>query len=210
MANPKSMFSVVTPALYGLILSTPRLRQRLIPEGLRLSPYEVLECEATLYIVDAEGMHATLVRREKIRFLQEGVSGILDHAWGDGVVVTSYRTNAGTIEGTLRDGGRRHLMIGLKRPMHRGEILEFEVIRELFGGVMQSEEWLEMLIDHPVRQLIGNVVFPQERPCRWAAIQDGLKYRAIPIITSSGGSTIIHFRHPAAAPHTSYMLRWCW
>ena len=42
------------------------------------------EDDITLTLHDGKGLHATLERRERIRFLQEGVSAILDHAWGDG------------------------------------------------------------------------------------------------------------------------------
>jgi hypothetical protein len=201
---------VLTPALYGLILASPRLRRRLLPQGLLTSPYEVLSYKASPVLEDTEGMHATLVRRERIRFLQDGVSAILDHVWGDGIVVTSYKTTAGTIEGSLRDEGRRHLVIGLRRPMRRGEVFEFEVTRSLAAGLTKGEEWLETAIDHPVRLLTCNVVFPKGRPCQRVSLDDGRSEVSLPIVRAPNGQTLAHFTKHLPSAHVAYALRWTW
>ena len=56
------------------------LRDRLGYHGM----CEILDYDATLEIVDARGQEAVLTRLEKIRFLQDNVVAIHDHAWGDG------------------------------------------------------------------------------------------------------------------------------
>jgi hypothetical protein len=66
---------VVSPRVYALILGSPRLRKMLLPGGLLTSPYEVLDYAATLTLHDARGMYATFARRQRIRFLQNGVGG---------------------------------------------------------------------------------------------------------------------------------------
>jgi len=201
---------VISTSVYGLILTTPTLARRLIPQGLVPSPYEVLDYTANITLHDPEGLHATVERTERIRFLQDGVSAILDHAWGDGVVLTAYQTDAGQIERTLRDDGKRHLLIGLKRRMRRGEVFEFKVVRKLVAAVTENQEWLETVIDHPVRQFTCNLIFPKSRPCRSASLVVGTGNTVIPVIKGSDGRTLIHFHQTAPSPLLPYILQWSW
>jgi hypothetical protein len=201
---------VLSPGLIALILDTPTLRTRLFPEGILSSPYEVLDYKATVIIHDRQGRRVTLKRQERIRFLQEGVSAILDHAWGNGVVVTSYQTDAGRIEGSLRDDGKRHLVIGLKREMHRGDILDFSVERTIVGAVTGRQEWLETIIDHPIRQLTCNIVFPKARPCQRATFTDEQTEANVPLVVGSNGLTLVHFHKTLPRQHTPYTLSWNW
>ena len=45
-------------------------------------PYEILDYDSTLDIRDPQGAKAILTRREEIRFLQDNIVAIHDHAWG--------------------------------------------------------------------------------------------------------------------------------
>src|SRR5262245_48042183 len=110
-----SYASVVSSDAYGLILGSPRLRRALLPQGIRISPYDVLDYRATLVLHDVKGAKATFHRTQKVRFLQDGVRAILDHAWGDGILLTHYEHSAGPLEDSFMDHGRRHLVIDLKR-----------------------------------------------------------------------------------------------
>src|SRR5688572_28812760 len=135
--------------IYDLILSSQRLHEMLLPEGALRSPYESLDYDATLNLHDQRGARATFRRTQQIRFLQNGVSGLLDHAWGDGVLVTNYRHSAGKLEDSFKDQGRRHLVVGLKRSMRSGEALTFTVEREVMEMFRSDEGWVETTIDHP-------------------------------------------------------------
>ncbi|TAK28811.1 MAG: hypothetical protein EPO21_21895 [Chloroflexota bacterium] len=97
--------SVVSPKIYAAIGSSSRLKRMLLPEGLIKSPYEILNYESTLTLHDPRGMRATVKRRQEVRFLQEGVAGILDHVWGDGVTLTYYHNDAGKLADSFRDEG---------------------------------------------------------------------------------------------------------
>ena len=121
--------SVVSPNIYSLIATSPRLRRMLLPEGILASPYEVLDYDATLTLGDTKGIKADFQRTETVRFLQSGVAGILDHVWGDGVALTYYHNEAGNLEDSFNDQGRCHLVIGFKRAMRRGETMKFDVMR---------------------------------------------------------------------------------
>src|SRR5437867_3031415 len=118
-----------------------RLRRMLTPEDRLTSPYEILSYHSTLALEDGGGVIATFRRHQKIRFLQNGVTAILDHLWGDGVLVAGYTNGAGKLKDFFRDQNRHHLVIALERPMRRGDILEFDVKRTAMVGFTESEEW---------------------------------------------------------------------
>ena len=67
----------------------------LLPEGLTSSPYEVLDYDSTLTLHDRKGNRANIRRRQAVRFLQDGVSAILDHCRG-------YHSRPRTCEGPPR------------------------------------------------------------------------------------------------------------
>src|SRR3954471_9681415 len=89
---------VVSARIYATILTSPQLKRMLLPEGLTQSPYEILDYHVRLILHDVPGMRATFFRSQKVRFRQRGVSALLDHAWGSGVVMTGYHNDAGPIE----------------------------------------------------------------------------------------------------------------
>ena len=57
---------------------------------------EILDHNSTLEVHDAGGEEATITRREVIRFLQDNVVAIHDHAWGDGDIFAEYRCRPGS------------------------------------------------------------------------------------------------------------------
>ena len=202
--------SVVSPNSYSLILSSPRLRQSILPEGLIRSPYEILDYRANLILHDPKGTKATFKRIQHIRFLQDGVSAILDHAWGDGVLVTGYHNSAGVLMGSFKDQGKRHLVIGLKQAMRKGEEVTFEVTREVMEGFPKAQEWLETTIDHPVRHMSCGVVFPRQRPCQQAAASYEGRKIALPVVQLTGGKTMLRLQMAQPRSHTPYKINWSW
>src|SRR5437763_645952 len=103
--------------VYQLVASSKRLRQQVYPEDPGNGPYRVLDYQAILTLEDPRGSVATFRRRQAVEFLQAGVSAILDHAWGDGILLTHYQHSAGPLEDSFKDGRCRHLVIGLERAM---------------------------------------------------------------------------------------------
>jgi hypothetical protein len=201
---------LVSPSIYALILTSPKLKGMLLPEGLATSPYEILDYQATLTLEDPKGMKATFHRTQEIRFLQDGVAGVLDHFWGDGVALTSYHNSAGLLKDSFRDQGQRHLVIDLKRSMLRGETLSFNVIREAMAGFTKDDEWVETTVDHPTKRLSRNIIFPKERPCQSATLHSDRGEVPLPIIKLPQGNTLIHFKIDRPLMNTSYTVRWSW
>ncbi len=201
---------VVSPKVYGLILDSESLRSRLLPDGPIGSPYEILDYHATLVLDDAEGRRATFHRTQRIRFLQDGVSAILDHFWGHGVQLGSYRHSAGPIGDSFKDQGRRHLVINLERPMGQGETLAFNVERTAMVGFTADREWLETTIDHPVRRLTREIVFPKERPCRSVELVIGDQAVPLELIRLPDGRTMVRVRVADPKADTPYTICWSW
>ncbi len=206
---PQSV-AVVSPRIYGLILDSKRLARRLLPEGPLGSPYEILDYRARLVLVDPQGHRAVFRRTQHIRFLQDGVSAILDHLWGDGVTLTQYRNTAGPIGESFRDQGTRHLVLDLKRPMGRGETLAFDVERTAMFGFTAADEWLETTIDHPIEQLTREIIFPKERPCRRAELVVGGQVRPLALIRRPDGRSAVRIHIPHPQPDTPYTICWAW
>jgi hypothetical protein len=201
---------VVSPNVYSAILASPDLRQQIIPEGLAGSPYEILTYDATLTLDDPGGREATFQRVQQVRFLQDGVSAMLDHLWGDGVLLTHYRNSAGTIGESFKDAGRRHLVINLPRRMARGETLTFEVERRAAVGFTARHEWLETTIDHPIRQLTRTIIFPKERPCQAAHLAVEGKIQTLTPAPLSDGRTLVRVQISQPHADTPYTIYWTW
>jgi hypothetical protein len=202
--------SVVSARAYALISTSRRLRERLFPEGLLTSPYEILDYATTLTLHDRRGMHATFARRQRIRFIQQGVSAILDHVWGDGVAVTSYQNSAGSLDDSVKDGSRRHLVVGLKRSMDRGKGLSYAVERGVIAGFTRNEEWMDVTIDHPIRRLRAQVLFPESRPVLTATAQHAQKTVVLPIVRHGNGQTMIGLETWRPLAHEPYIISWSW
>ncbi len=201
---------VVSPSIYALILTSPNLRQALIPEGPLSSPYEVLSYQGTLTLHDKKGTKATFERTQQVRFEQDGVSAILDHIWGDGVLITNYYNSAGSIEDSFKDQGCRHLMIELRKRMSRGQALEFKAERTIMEGFKGQENWWEINIDHPVHQLENSIIFPKTRSCQEAILQSGDKQTALPVIRLSDGRAVVRFSIAKPFAGIPYRVSWKW
>jgi hypothetical protein len=200
---------VVSPVVYSLILTSPYLQQLLLPEGLT-SPYEILDYDATLTLHDQQGRRATFQRTQHIRFLQDGVAGLLDHAWGQGVLVTNYQHSAGQLEESFKDQGRRHLVVELPRATRRGEQLRFTVRRDVLEAFRGATGVVETTIDHPIQQLRRTVIFPSSRPVRQASAQVEGQQWQLPITWLPDGRTLVRLDVPNPRAHTIYTVRWSW
>lgn len=201
---------IVSSQAYGLILTSPHLQQMLLPQGILTSPYEVLDYDATLTLHDTHGIRATFQRSQQIRFIQDGVAGILDHAWGEGILLTNYQHSAGQVEDSFKDQGVRHLVIELQRPMWRGEELSFQVEREAMESFTKAQGILETTIDHPIKQLRRRILFPKARPVQQATLEcEGKSFR-LPIARLQDGRTAVGFKLAHPRQNTPYTVRWSW
>lgn len=190
--------------------NSAQLRKMIAPEALLLSPYEVLDYDATLILRDPAGTEATFIRQQKVQFLQKGVRAIFDHAWGDGLILAGYSNTAGALDASFKDEGRRHLLISLKKAMNKGEKLSFKVQRTALVGFSREQQRLETTIDHPVSRIARRVIFPKGRPCKTAFLQyQGIKL-PLKVMDVSDGRTMVSFEVLGPSVHSPYTIHWTW
>ena len=202
---------VISARMYAVILTSRRLKQMLLPEGLVRSPYEILDYRVALVMHDPEGMRATFQRTQVVRFQQRGVAGVLDHAWGTGVVITTYHNDAGTLADSFSDEGRRHMVIALKRAMGPGETLRFSVTRSTIACFARDDQWwMDTTIDYPIRRLSAGIVFPGDRPVRRAVLEHAGRSVTLPLRKLPDGKTLVRFTTSKAHAHLPYVIRWVW
>jgi len=142
------------------------LRDRIGYHGM----YEILDYDSTLDIQDAKGEKSTITRREVIRFLQDNVVAIHDHAWGDGDIFAEYHCQPGIPVDFYEAGSKHNVLISLRETKNRGDVMRLWVQRVVKGGLCSSNEWLETEIDHVMSRLKLSIIFPQTRPCRRATL----------------------------------------
>jgi hypothetical protein len=138
------------------------LRDRIGYHGM----YEILDYDSTLDIQDAKGEKSTITRREVIRFLQDNVVAIHDHAWGDGDIFAEYHCQPGIPVDFYEAGSKHNVLISLRETKNRGDVMRLWVQRVVKGGLFSNNEWLETEIDHVMSRLKLSIIFPRARPVR--------------------------------------------
>ena len=160
--------------------------------------YEILTYESTLEILDSTGETSILRRREVIRFLQDNVVAIHDHAWGDGQIFADYQCQPGVPVDFYKDGSKFNVLISLRETKNRGDVMEFWVERTIKQGLLQQTEWLETEIDHWTKDLRLSIMFPKERPCRRATLSR----------RSTGKVKVLSDQHLALLPDGRQKITW--
>lgn len=177
--------------------------------------YEVLRFDSTLELQDAHGALAVLRRDQTVRFLQDGIVGLYDQAWGDGDLFADYRVRPGVVADRFRLGPRHITLISLREIKNRGDTLHLQIQRTIAHGWPAAEEWLETLVSHRTDRLRLRVVFPAERPPRrvWLVEERSGVGRELTGRHWTGdeqGRTVISWQRRDPPVGDIYLLRWEW
>ena len=188
-----------------------QLRDKIRYHGM----YEVLEYDATLEILDAKGKKAVLTRREVIRFLQNNIVAIHDHAWGDGELFAEYRCQPGVPVDIYEDGSKCNVLISLRETKNRGDVVELWIERVIEGGLLEEREWFETEIDHLMKALRVSIIFPRGRPCRRATLSRR-STEEIALLSQShfallpDGRQKLTWKTGRPKLHDLYTIKWTW
>lgn len=208
--SPSNPFQLLNGLLDASEFFT-RLRDKLTYHGM----YDILSYEAHLEIADPQGEWATLTRREVIRFRQDNVVAIHDHAWGDGELFAKYRCQPGLPVDIYQDGSKYNVLISLRETKNRGDVVDLWVERGIRNGLRKEHEWFETEIDHWTKELDLAIVFPRGRPCRRATLSRRSTEETSLLLPE-------HFAHlpdgrqkltyNTARPklHDRYTIKWIW
>jgi hypothetical protein len=181
------------------------------PDGI----YEVLDYEARLELLDAEGSKARFTKRQRVRFLQDNVIAYQDQAWGDGEFLVNYRCSPGVAADQYREGHKYRILISLRETKNRGDVAEFFIERTIKQGFTKSVEDFQIDIDHFTKHLKLVIVFPLERLPKQVKLlqQHGrrtktLEAEARHVLPDGRQQVVWETRHLKL--HEAYVVRWEW
>jgi len=177
--------------------------------------YEILDYGSTLDLVDRQGQEAVLTRKEVIRFLQDNVVALHDHAWGDGELFAAYHCQPGVPVDIYEDGSKYNVLISLRETKNKGDVLELWIERVIKGGFLEEQEWFETEIDHWMNQMRVSIIFPKGRPCRRATLSRRSTAQTIllpqddfALLPDGRQKLTWETNHPKL--HDCYTIKWVW
>lgn len=177
--------------------------------------YEVLEYDSTLELVDSKGEWATFKRLQKVRFLQNNVIAIQDHVMGDGDVVDDYRCSPGIVADCYPEGDHWNILISLRETKSRGDVEDIYIERRVRSGFTKSEEWRQMEVWTPIKDMRLSIIFPKDRHCKRAMVKRRKANKTIPLgqeyfhILPDGRQKLIwEKKNPRLAE--VYTFQWIW
>lgn len=178
-------------------------------------PYEFLECESTLELLDPQGATALFSKRQKVKFLQNHIIAFEDYAWGDGDVMVEYRCSPGVVVDRYQEGDRWNILVSLRETKNKGDIEEFTIERMEVDTFTKDEEWQQIEIRRRTHQLQVNIIFPKERLCQRATLTQRTQSR----VTVFGpehfhrlpdGRQRLTWETKNARAYDIYTIRWRW
>jgi hypothetical protein len=175
--------------------------------------YEVLRYEATLELLDSEGRHAVYVRKQRVRFLRDGVTALEDYGWGTGIAFATHEVYPGRVARRRLEGSRLRGTIELSRTYRAGEELEFSVERLIKNGFESpSEWWLEAELYHATRAILLRVSLPAARPVRESRVaRPGLPdSKGIVTEVLKDGRQVLTYREDHPPVGARYTFLWDW
>lgn len=215
-----TMFHLFTPGNLAFFLRSildvwgfiEKMRERIGYRGM----YEILDYDATLEIMDPEGKEAWLIRHQVIRFLQDNVVAIHDHAWGEGDnIFAEYHCQPGVPVDFYKDSSKYNILISLRETKNRGDVIDLWIERLITGGLTEEEEYLETDVDHLTDHMKVSIIFPQERPCRRAILTQKSSKDTMPLegrnfsnLTDGRQVLTYETRHPRL--NDLYTIKWRW
>lgn len=209
----------VLPRLASLSLSAVQdvwiAVQRLLRLGPPMDPYEALEYESTLELLDRVGEKATFTKREKVRYLQDNVIAYQDQAWGDGEILLDYRCSPGVSVDQYRYGSKTHVLISRREVKSGGDVDEFHIQWGIRRGFLQSTSYWETHICHSTRRVRISIIFPSSRPPRHTALVETNHRQSRDLETSArvrlpDGRWQVTWGTSRPRLHENYIIQWEW
>lgn len=169
-------------------------------------PYETIKFSGRLKILDTDRMTAIFTRRQRVRFLEDGVGVLFDRIWGEGVLVGSYLAPGVTIMEPIRTPSGYVLPLGLPRPFRKGETFELVTHRRIVGAFSQEKGYWDTTMSKPTELIQITVVTPPDVKAGQPDIV--APPRGDMDLTQRANS--LQFRVTRPAMNGPYRLRWSW
>jgi hypothetical protein len=199
------------PAVVQLVRGLQQVFKQQYHEGL----YEVLEYDAVLELLDAQGKTAVFKKRQRVKFVQDHVIAFQDYAWGDGDILVDYQCSPGREVDRYREGNRWNVLISLRESKSSGDVEDFYIERKVKRGFTKSDEWWQAEMQNLTRSLKFSVLFPAQRHCRRAVLVERIRNRATPLDQTHfaelpDGRQVVTWEAHKPKRFETYTLQWRW
>jgi hypothetical protein len=101
--------------------------QQVAEHLFRDGPYEILEYDSVLELLDPRGELAVFKKRLRVKFLRDNITALQNYAWGDGHVLVDYHCSPGIVADRYLEGGHWNVLISLRQTKGTGDIEEFYI-----------------------------------------------------------------------------------
>ena len=177
--------------------------------------YEVLDYQCQLELKDKTGRLATIVKQEKVRYLQDSVTFYRDQAWGDGEIFLNYHCSPGKPVDEFRLGHRTYKLISLREFRNKGDTDEFVIKWKMRNGFLKRTGYWGTSINHRTKKVTVKIIFPKNRPpLKVSVIESNLQKSQILGKNAQkvlpNGMTIVTWEAPNPRLYENYILRWEW
>ena len=132
-------------------------------------PYETIKFSARLEFLNRRGV-AIFSRRQRIRFLEDGVGTFFDLAWGEGVLFANYTAGSLRILDAIPTRKGYIVALALPRLFRRGETFEVDIRRRIVGSFLDDQVYWDTAMRVPTELLSVDIVPPPGRRIRYPEI----------------------------------------
>ena len=208
-------FLLENTTLIRVIRFSSSLLHRAFRKYIYYGSYEVLEHDVTLELHDTKGEHATYLKHQKVRFLQDNVIAYQDQAWGDGDIFEEYKCSPGVPVDKYREAYRYRILISLRETKNYGDIEEFHIERKIRGGFVGDTQDFQTQVDQRTYKLSISVIFPKKRPPKELWLLERNSTKTFPltpeqITTLPDGRVQATWVSNKPRLFEAYTLRWKW
>lgn len=188
---------------------------RQFARGHRPGLYEILNYDTTLEVADSRGRKATIRKHQRVKFLQNSVIAFNDVAWGEGRIFADYKCRPGRVVDRYQEGDRWNILISLRASKQRGDVEDFYIERRVRNGFVKDEEWFQVEIRHPTRELRMAVILPKTRHSRRAQITQRSRHRTTTLGPDHmeelpDGRQMVWWEGGNVRPLEIFTLKWWW
>jgi len=123
-------------------------------------PYETIKFSGRLKFLDETRSVAVFTRRQRVRFLEDGVSVLFDHIWGEGLLLGRYVAPDVQLMEPIRTAKGLALPMRLAKSFRKGETFELVTHRRIVGGFAGRDAYWDTLMTKPTNLIQISVVMP--------------------------------------------------
>ncbi len=167
--------------------------------------YETIKFSGRLEFLDRPGV-AIFSRRQRIRFLEDGVGTFFDLAWGEGVLFANYTAGPLRILDAIPTRKGYVVALALPRLFRKGEVFDIDLRRRIVGSFLDDQVYWDTAMRVPTQLLSMDIVPPSGRRIRNPEIVAPPQGD----FDASDSQGRLRLRVKEPAPHTPYRLTWSW